>query len=208
MTHFSQQRPNQLSTNQVLKLAAYMTKLANECSHEVGFVPNTVYPKAVLRNQVTFSVENNELCGFLLHGPPRHEMRIYQTAIDYDCRRLEHGTHAVNQVIKKALEEDQEKIILHCAADLPANAFWRAAGFVPRGDRHLQHASRRHEVRWEMLLPRGEDLERFLSEQKKTDSQMRILALFGKTAALLALQKDKFRSQNQGSRWTGRPQTK
>lgn len=206
MSHFSQRDPESLKVNQVLALSAYMTKLANACSHEVGFVPNTVYPRAIIRNQVTFSVENNELCGFLLHGPARHELKIYQTAITYDCRRLEHGTHAVHQVIKKALENDQEKIILHCAADLPANAFWRAAGFVPRGDRYAAHPTRRHEVRWEMLLPRGEDLERFLEQQRKTDAQIKILELFGKTDSLLKLQKSKFRSQDQGPTWKGRPQ--
>lgn len=186
--------PNPQTASEVLTAAAYMTKLAAECSHELGFIPNTVYPKAIIRGNVKFSTENGEPCGFLLHGPARHETRVYQTAIDFDLRRLEHGTHAVQRLIKEALENDQEKIILHCACDLPANRFWSALDFVCRGTRHEKHASRRTETRWELILPRGEDLERYLADQLKKTKAAAVLELFGQTGRFLAHRRKNYRT--------------
>lgn len=186
--------------------ASYMTKLAQDCNWELGFIPNTVYPIAIAKDQVTFTEENGELCGFLLHGPPRGEIRVYQTAIDFSLRRLEHGTHAINHLIAKALEADQEKIILHCAADLPANAFWRAAGFIPRGSRYANHPTRRHEFRWEWICPRGEQLERYLAEQLNVGKRAKLLELLGQTEQFLKHRKAKFRRETLPLTWKGRPQ--
>lgn len=194
MIHFSQLPPQALRGSQVEHLAAYMNDIAKREADALGFIPNTVYPEAILRNQVKFSEENGQLCGYMLHGPPRHEIRIYQTAIEFDLRRLDHGTHAVTKLIAEALEEDQEKIILHCATDLSANAFWRAAGFLLRGTRYPDHATRRELNRWEYILPRGEDLERFLSVELARTKAEKVLALFGQTERFLKHRTKKHRT--------------
>lgn len=185
MIHFSQLPPQALRDSQVQHLADYMNDLAKREAEALGFIPNSVYPQAILRNQVKFSEENGQLCGFMLHGPPRNEVRVYQTAIEFDLRRLDHGTCCVHRLIREALEEDQEKIILHCAIDLQANRFWRAAGFVLRGTRHAAHATRRELNRWELILPRGEDLERFLTVELKKTKAEKILELFGQKERFL-----------------------
>lgn len=175
-------------------LAAYMDDLAKREAEALGFIPNTVYPEAILRNQVKFSEENGQLCGFMLHGPPRHEIRVYQTAVEFDLRRLDHATCAVHRLIREALEADQEKIILHCATDLQANGFWRAAGFVSRGTRYPDHATRRELIRWEYILPRGEDLERFLTTELKKTKAEKILELFGQKERFLKHRTKKHRT--------------
>lgn len=196
------------SETEIENLARYMNHLAQKCAYEVGFIPNTVYPQAILKQQVKFTEENGELCGFLLHGPPRGEVRVYQTAIEFELRRLEHGTHAIQRLIAEALEKDQEKIILHCAADLPANAFWRAAGFVPRGSRNIDHLTKRHAFRWEFICPQGEALERYLSEQLHVEKREKLLALLGQTERFLKHRKAKFRRETLPLVWKGRPRLK
>jgi hypothetical protein len=81
------------------------------------------------RRQVMIATENDEPCGFLVHGNGWPQMRIYQACIQYDARRREHGMALVAQLAEKARLSGCHDLRLWCADDLDSNDFWRAAGF-------------------------------------------------------------------------------
>lgn len=73
--------------------------------------------------------------GYLLHGPARKADPLYvnQVCIDHDHRLKKYATAALAELYKRATQAGCSSIRLRCAADLEANAFWTAAGFLPVG---------------------------------------------------------------------------
>jgi ribosomal protein S18 acetylase RimI-like enzyme len=81
------------------------------------------------RGQLLLAWENDEPCGFLIHGDSWPQLRIYQACIQYDARRREHGMALVAALTAKAHAKGCHDIRLWCADDLDSNEFWRSAGF-------------------------------------------------------------------------------
>lgn len=119
---------------------AYADSLAHKNSEALSFLPLPRLKEYARLGQLMVETENDEPCGFLVHGVGFPAMRIYQHCIQYDARRRDHGLALVGRLIRKAVAERYEAISLKCAADLEANAFWREAGFnfvrtIPGGKR-------------------------------------------------------------------------
>ena len=83
--------------------------------------------------------------GYILHGKPAPGgvLTIAQAVIEYDHRERGHGMDAVATLIERAQQANCRAIVLGCAGDLPANAFWRAAGFEQTAVLHPENKRNR-----------------------------------------------------------------
>lgn len=129
----------------------YWLHLSRLHSDELGFLPAPAVAQLIDRGRLLLELENNEPCGFLLHGPARRVLRVYQTCIQVDARRIHHALHLVADLRARALAGGSRAIVLHCAEDLDANAFWRAAGFTLVGKRRKSTTRERDQLKW--MLP-------------------------------------------------------
>lgn len=154
-----------MSDLQTERILRYVRDLAQREVAAIGWIPNTVYAPAIARNQIRLVYENNQPCGFIFHGPPMLDCRIYQTAVEPGCRLADHGREAWLLTLQEALHHDTEKITWICAETLPANAFWRRVSGEPKQLTHHKKRGRRPRYHYEHLLPRGAELERYLHEQ-------------------------------------------
>jgi GNAT superfamily N-acetyltransferase len=109
--------------------------LAKKNSEAVSFLPRPKVEAYAADGRLLVAAENGEPCGFLIHGPLRGQLRIYQTCVEYDVRRRDHGLALVGELERRAVLAGCSAVRLWCADDLEAQAFWRAAGFVPAGRR-------------------------------------------------------------------------
>jgi ribosomal protein S18 acetylase RimI-like enzyme len=111
----------------------YVVALAKTLPEELGFLPICAYELARQEQRLHIQSYNDEPCGFILTARPTpgRILKIYQTAIQYDARRLQHATQLIRDLEARATLYDCPGISLKCAADLAANQFWKAMGFIP-----------------------------------------------------------------------------
>jgi len=99
------------------------------------------------------AIENDEPCGFLLHGPPRTVIRVYQTCIQPDARLIDHGRDLIDQLTMHGRAHGSQAISLYCADDLTANNFWAALNFTRVGQR--RKSTRRDRTQWHWMRAIG-----------------------------------------------------
>lgn len=107
----------------------YADDLARKNSEALSFIPRPSIEEYARAGQLMLTTENDEPCGFLIHGDSWPQVRIYQACIQYDARRREHGMALVAALADKARAQGCTDVRLWCADDLDSNEFWRAAGF-------------------------------------------------------------------------------
>jgi hypothetical protein len=168
--------PRELTTDSAL---AFVRHLADREANAIGFLPHTVYAKAWQQQRLKIVYENNLACGFILHGPTKHSLRIYQTAVDRQARLKDHGREAFLDAIASAITHDVERITWICAEDLPANQFWHRVSGPPVNLVHRPSPTRRNRYRYSHTLPRGEALEAYLDEHLRKTSLWRFAQLQG-----------------------------
>jgi hypothetical protein len=114
-----------------LDTVRYAVNLCKKHTGELGFVPAFRYAEAHAAGRLRPQYYNGEPCGYLLHGPIRagRPIHVWQCVIQVDARRLANATELVAGLILDGQEANATRILLRCAADLPANAFWIACGF-------------------------------------------------------------------------------
>lgn len=130
----------------------YWLHLARKHTDELGFLPAPAVARLINAGRLITELENNEPCGFLLHGPARQVLRVYQTCVQLDARRIHHALNLVADLRARALAGGSRAIVLHCAADLDANTFWRAAGFTMVGSRVKSKRRDREQFKWVLPL--------------------------------------------------------
>ena len=110
----------------------YVRSLARTLRESIGFLPGCAYEKARAESRLQIQRENEQPIGFLLHGRPHPGkwLRIYQTAIQLDARRLQNATAMVHGLEARARENGCPGITLACAADLDAVHFWTSLGYT------------------------------------------------------------------------------
>jgi len=115
--------------------AEYIIGLMRTESNAVGFIPQNSIRTYWMKNgnYVLQYDRHGRRRGYILHGParPGRPLRIYQTVISYDHRLRGFGCLAVRTVIQRAKAAQSSRVLLRCATDLEANAFWLANGFTP-----------------------------------------------------------------------------
>ena len=158
--HTDQQGAREVRKEVIGNATLYADSLARKNSEALSFIPKPRLEQYAANGQLMIAIENGEPCGFLLHGNGWPVMRIYQSCIQYDARRREHGFKLIALLIGKAAQHGYEAICLKCAADLEANAFWREAGF--RFIRAIPGGTRRGRTLnvWYMPLPLIENAQR------------------------------------------------
>jgi len=117
--------------------ADYIIGLMRTESAALGFIPSTaIRQRWVAKGRFIIQRDTRgRPRGYLLHGPPTPGRPLYinQACIDFDHRLRGFGILAVRQLVDRALHAGSTSIRLRCAMDLPANAFWHAAGFHVTG---------------------------------------------------------------------------
>jgi GNAT superfamily N-acetyltransferase len=74
---------------------------------------------------------DEEPCGYGVLGFDPDWIPLHQVCVARDARRLEHGRALIAAAGRLARRRGALGLRLRCAADLPANEFWRALGFEP-----------------------------------------------------------------------------
>ncbi len=136
----------------VERLVNYIDALAHKNSEALSFLPRPMLEHYAGAGQILMAHENDEPCGYLIHGNGDRWCKIYQACIQYDARRREHGFELVRRLVRKADSQGFEAISLWCADDLDSNDFWRAAGFTFAGQREGGRRRGRKHNRWILWL--------------------------------------------------------
>lgn len=157
----------------------YAIALADRHKHELGFLPRTIYAPMHNAGRLLIAEENTDPCGFLLLGPKKKTWRIYQTCVQTDARLQDHGSDLVEQIIQQAIDASVHQIQLWCAADLPANAFWKSLGFQPISTRHKRKEKNRLQIGYRYELPNGTFHRETLAADTKWQTEKRLLNVLG-----------------------------
>lgn len=129
---------------------AFLDHLQRKYTHALGFLPYAAFLDYLARKQVFLAFENDEPVGYLLWQHPvypwPHDLdrivRIYQAAIAFDAQRQLHGTRLVQRLLRQVASASPTYITCWCAADLEANAFWKALDFHHYCTRDIRAAGR------------------------------------------------------------------
>lgn len=113
----------------------FLDHLSGLHKHELGFLPRQAYENAIELNRVFLCFENGEPCGYLIHGVPKLETKIFQVVVADDSRRIEHGTALVEAARMVADQGHAHYLSCHVAEDLDALKFWKAIGLEIVGKR-------------------------------------------------------------------------
>jgi len=157
----------------------FVTDLANRSTAELGFLPDTIYAPALLAGRLHTIDYNGELAGFILCGPPRPELKIYQTVVEEPVRFEDNGRRLFVEAIADGLKDDVERIRWRCAEDLEANAFWRRVACDPKRKAPPRGPTRRACYEYVYTLPRGGDLDQWLEQQFQKSKALAITKLCG-----------------------------
>lgn len=115
--------------HEVAKLAEHLRRRNAEA---LGFLPADTYAKAIDRDRLVCTLENDEPCGILLWARRGERVKIHQTVVADDARRLLHATHAVEAILSHPDANGAKVLQLRVATDLPALHFWKAIGMVQK----------------------------------------------------------------------------
>ena len=137
--------------------AAFILGLMKTETAALGFIPSTAIRERWIRlgRYIIQRSSRGRPRGYILHGPPLfgRPLFINQACIDYDHRLRGFGILAVEQLITRALVAGSTYIKLRCAMDLPANAFWHAAGFHVTGYQPGGNQRHRTIVSYQLDMP-------------------------------------------------------
>lgn len=132
----------------------YLEHLQKRFSNAVGYVSRRQYAGKVDRGDAWLTTANDDPAGMLIahvRGPksglnayrwPPGIAHITQAAIELDLQRSLRGAQLVAHFASHARAHGAHTITCTVRDGLPAHAFWRALGFVPRQVR-LGGSSRR-----------------------------------------------------------------
>jgi len=134
----------------------YEQHLARQMTDELGFLPRTALEWYADQGSVWRIRENDWPAGFVvLRRDYSHEPRlagIIQAAIDFDSQRRHLGLALVAHAAREAAAAGKAVLQCWCAADLPANEFWSAAGFTMAGRRPGGQSRKRDLLLWRRPL--------------------------------------------------------
>ncbi len=117
---------------------AYVRHLLSLHRDELGFLSTLALHEYWQRGQILLQHENGQPCGYVLWYDGRNgnrplrrpaDLAIHHACIQYDARRITHGTELVRWIVQHARASGFSRINAWVADDIPANAFWKAIGF-------------------------------------------------------------------------------
>lgn len=108
----------------------YIDSLQRKNATALSFYPTTVFEREIGAGRVVLNEVDGEPVGYCWHGAPDDLFRIHQACIQYDARGALHGAELMRWCEQLATAWNSRAVSLRCAADIEANGFWRAMGYV------------------------------------------------------------------------------
>lgn len=137
----------------------FLIHLQREYPNAIGFLPTQALENYLQAGRVKITTENGEAAGFILAGRALRWQPllrpIYQAAVAMDATRRHHGLALLADIEAEAKAAGQIGLQANCAAELEANEFWKAAGFVAIGIMTPDNARRRDIICWRKPLTRS-----------------------------------------------------
>lgn len=129
----------------------FLDQLQRRHHDALGFLSRSALGEAIARGRVLLALENGAPAGYV-YGAPAYQRRadvaiVYQAAIGFDARRRLLGT-ALVEAFAARLPPPVRQVSLWCAADLDANLFWSALGFVAVAHRDGARSTGRTHLFW------------------------------------------------------------
>ncbi len=106
----------------------FVMSLQRKNRESVGGLPTPAIAARLERRTLLLGLLNGEPCGYLMFDYGDGVLRVPQACIQYDARRRTYGECLVGQMLN--LYPDAKEVRLRCAADIDANVFWKAMGFI------------------------------------------------------------------------------
>lgn len=135
---------------------SYLLDLQRRHSNAIGFLPRAAFAADVDAGHVLLATENDDAAGYVLCRPPSrrtpHLVKIIQTAVSFDAMRRAHGLQLLERTATASRARGATIMQACVREDLDANAFFRAAGFVPVGIRTAATARAHPHVIWRRPL--------------------------------------------------------
>lgn len=141
---------------------AYERHLAKKFTDQLGFLPQLALEWYADRGLVWRIRENDDPAGFLVarldYSADPRLAGIIQAAIDFHAQRRRNGLALVEHAAAMATAAGKTVMQCWCAADLPANEFWRAAGFIATTTRPGGKSRNRKLILWRRPLDQRADI--------------------------------------------------
>ncbi len=128
--------------------STFICGLMRANTNSLGFIPRpTIQNRFIPRGHYIIQRDRRaKPIGYLIHGPvhPDGTLYIHQTCIELDRRNRHFAHQALTTLLARALNHNAHRILLRCAADLPAVTFWAHLGFrathISTGGRRRQRS--------------------------------------------------------------------
>ena len=107
-----------------------LPRLLNICkteSNKLGFIPWPRFGDDIRKGRIIVACEDDNIIGYLMHGPIKHVTFIHQCVVIESCRRFGVGTSLVEALEAKL--PFRGVLRLGCREELEANQFWQYLGF-------------------------------------------------------------------------------
>lgn len=109
---------------------------------DLGFIPKARYELVAgkiayegrrrwLYEWLLIAVDNDDVTGFCFAAFHREGAKIEQVCVRRDARRMERALLLADAIEAEARRRHCPRLRCRVAADIEANLFWRAAGYVP-----------------------------------------------------------------------------
>ena len=108
---------------------AYWMELLRRKNKGLGFIQDDAFLESLARDRVAVSVVDGEPIGYCIWGRRKNRVKIFYTVVSDLWRRRHYATQMVRAL---CLREDNRLVeFMECRVrdDLPANEFWKSAGF-------------------------------------------------------------------------------
>lgn len=103
---------------------------ADDNRESFGFLPEQSYLERAQENRLwVLTTDDNEYVGHLIYGGKHPTLKIFQIYIAEGYRGLGHSNRLITEIKEFAESNSYSLLSARVASDLPANKFWRSAGF-------------------------------------------------------------------------------
>jgi hypothetical protein len=129
----------------------------------IGFIPDEATERELNAGNILMGMINDDDAGFLfvkrsLTSQPS-TAAIIQAAVRMDAQRQRVGLELVKKIEDEAIAQGRTILQAACRADLEANSFWKAAGFVAVATKAGGKKFHTEVILWRKALSEGIDIQ-------------------------------------------------